>query len=144
MGGSTGSLAETEPLLPNPGRMERLFNSLLPFCRQGLEGQLAAKALQKGSSAPPAQDGHRLPPRCFPTRLCLAAGSKPTQSTTCAAPGCTSVLGGPKSLCLLQPLSLPDLQFSLSLGPISVLGALPLSPSFTPFLASPSPSHRSG
>lgn len=27
--------------------MERLFNSLLPFSRQGLEGQLAAKALQK-------------------------------------------------------------------------------------------------
>ena len=141
VGGSTGSLAETEPLLPNPGRMERLFNSLLPFCRQGLEGQLAAKALQKGSSAP---DGHRLPPRCFPTRLCSAAGSKPTQSTTCAALGCTSVFGGPKSLCLLQPLSLPDLQFSLSLEPISVLGALPLSPSFTRLLASPSPSRRSG
>uniref|UniRef100_A0A4W2GCG6 Rho guanine nucleotide exchange factor 1 n=1 Tax=Bos indicus x Bos taurus TaxID=30522 RepID=A0A4W2GCG6_BOBOX len=32
---------------PADGRMERLFNSLLPFCRQGLEGQLAAKALQK-------------------------------------------------------------------------------------------------
>lgn len=32
---------------PVDGRMERLFNSLLPFCRQGLEGQLAAKALQK-------------------------------------------------------------------------------------------------
>uniref|UniRef100_A0A8C2SHC1 DH domain-containing protein n=1 Tax=Capra hircus TaxID=9925 RepID=A0A8C2SHC1_CAPHI len=33
--------------LPDPGRMERLFTSLLPFSRQGLEGQLAAKALQK-------------------------------------------------------------------------------------------------
>ncbi|XP_055268021.1 rho guanine nucleotide exchange factor 1 isoform X3 [Moschus berezovskii] len=32
---------------PADGRMERLFNSLLPFCRPGLEGQLAAKALQK-------------------------------------------------------------------------------------------------
>ncbi|XP_055408604.1 rho guanine nucleotide exchange factor 1 isoform X3 [Bubalus kerabau] len=32
---------------PADGRMERLFNSLLPFCRQGLEGQLAANALQK-------------------------------------------------------------------------------------------------
>ncbi|XP_068849323.1 rho guanine nucleotide exchange factor 1 [Capricornis sumatraensis] len=32
---------------PADGRMERLFNSLLPFSRQGLEGQLAAKALQK-------------------------------------------------------------------------------------------------
>ncbi|KAJ1073261.1 hypothetical protein K5549_015771 [Capra hircus] len=32
---------------PADGRMERLFTSLLPFSRQGLEGQLAAKALQK-------------------------------------------------------------------------------------------------
>ncbi|XP_040108602.1 rho guanine nucleotide exchange factor 1 isoform X3 [Oryx dammah] len=32
---------------PADGRMERLIHSLLPFSRQGLEGQLAAKALQK-------------------------------------------------------------------------------------------------
>lgn len=32
---------------PADGRMERIFTALLPFCRPGPEGQLAAKALQK-------------------------------------------------------------------------------------------------
>nr|XP_030729948.1 rho guanine nucleotide exchange factor 1 isoform X1 [Globicephala melas]XP_030729953.1 rho guanine nucleotide exchange factor 1 isoform X1 [Globicephala melas] len=32
---------------PADGRMERIFSALLPFCRPGPEGQLAAKALQK-------------------------------------------------------------------------------------------------
>lgn len=110
--------------------MERLFTSLLPFSRQGLEGQLAAKALQKGSSAPPAQGGHRLPPHCFPTCLCSGTGSKPTQSTTCTAPGCTAVLGGSE----LPPATpAPDLQCSLSPG------ALPLGPSFTPLHPSSHP-----
>lgn len=37
---------------PTPGRTERLPSALLPFCRPGPEGQLAAKALRKGSQAP--------------------------------------------------------------------------------------------
>ncbi|XP_023988542.1 rho guanine nucleotide exchange factor 1 isoform X6 [Physeter macrocephalus] len=34
-------------MTPADGRMERIFSALLPFCRPGPEGQLAAKALQK-------------------------------------------------------------------------------------------------
>uniref|UniRef100_A0A667IFA4 Rho guanine nucleotide exchange factor 1 n=1 Tax=Lynx canadensis TaxID=61383 RepID=A0A667IFA4_LYNCA len=33
---------------PADGRMERIFSTLLPYCRPGPEGQLAAKALEKG------------------------------------------------------------------------------------------------
>uniref|UniRef100_A0A8C2Y478 DH domain-containing protein n=1 Tax=Capra hircus TaxID=9925 RepID=A0A8C2Y478_CAPHI len=45
--GSGGSDGPGGWPVSSAGRMERLFTSLLPFSRQGLEGQLAAKALQK-------------------------------------------------------------------------------------------------
>ncbi|XP_045426914.1 rho guanine nucleotide exchange factor 1 isoform X3 [Pipistrellus kuhlii] len=52
---------------PTDGRIERTLSALLPFCRPGPEGQLAAKALQKGSG------GRVLPPA---THL-VSAGREP-------------------------------------------------------------------
>uniref|UniRef100_A0ABI7ZF58 Rho guanine nucleotide exchange factor 1 n=1 Tax=Felis catus TaxID=9685 RepID=A0ABI7ZF58_FELCA len=58
----------TPSLLPHPGRMERIFSTLLPYCRPGPEGQLAAKALEKVLSLkqllfPSEEDSGAGPPR---------------------------------------------------------------------------------
>ncbi|XP_043454685.1 rho guanine nucleotide exchange factor 1 isoform X4 [Prionailurus bengalensis] len=53
---------------PADGRMERIFSTLLPYCRPGPEGQLAAKALEKVLSLkqllfPSEEDSGAGPPR---------------------------------------------------------------------------------
>ncbi|XP_046933910.1 rho guanine nucleotide exchange factor 1 isoform X3 [Lynx rufus] len=53
---------------PADGRMERIFSTLLPYCRPGPEGQLAAKALEKVLSLkqllfPLEEDSGAGPPR---------------------------------------------------------------------------------
>ncbi|XP_006871575.1 PREDICTED: LOW QUALITY PROTEIN: rho guanine nucleotide exchange factor 1 [Chrysochloris asiatica] len=65
---SSESSNGTRELPPGDGRMERVLSDLLPFCRPGLEGQLAATALQKVLSLkqlllPTEEDSPTGPPR---------------------------------------------------------------------------------
>lgn len=91
--------------------MERIFSALLPFCRPGPEGQLAAKALQKGSSAPPPQDC-RQPEQCFPTchmASCQKHAPHPPPARPDPAP-LSLAAPSPSSFC--SPV--PSLTFSLA------------------------------
>lgn len=86
--------------------MERLLSALLPFSRLGPEGQLAAKALGKGSPALP-------PPGPPPAQMLLSSLPHALPPETNAPP--SPVAPSLSSFCSLCPFL--DLQFSLSLDP---------------------------
>ena len=92
--------------------MERIFSTLLPYCRPGPEGQLAAKALEKGSPVPSRP-----------------AASPAFQLTSC--PGLHARPIPPPSGGRAPPsaASVPSLTFQFNLSQDAIFRALPPCPS---------------
>lgn len=127
VGGSTGSLAGSEPPLRSPTQAG-WRDSSTPSCPSADKASRASsppRPFRKVAQPHLRRAATACPDTAFPPAYAQVPEASPPVHHM-HSPCCTTVLGGPKFLRLLQPLSLPDLQFSFSPG------ALPLSPSFTP------------
>ena len=100
--------------------MERIFSTLLPYCRPGPEGQLAAKALEKGSPVPSRP-----------------AASPAFQLTSC--PGLHARPIPPPSGGRAPPsaASVPSLTFQFNLSQDAIFRAHPPIPRTSPRLTTP-------